>query len=204
MAGPSVGLKHQMLPHMLAFVVRTYFPHISPPSEEEKELTPIEIRAFFEEVVQSTAKMVALWQCVGYVHGVMNTDNMSILGLTIDYGPFGFMEYYNPRLVSNHSDDQARYCYENQPSVCKWNLKRLAEALDPLLPLEESSQYIDTNYDELYSSEYLSQMGKKLGFFSDDIPSIDTLTETQFKVIESLFKVMEQTSVDFTNAFRAF
>ena len=111
MTGPSVGLKAHMLPHMLTFVVKTYFPHIS--SSDEKELSPIEIRAFFEEVVQSTAKMVALWQCVGYVHGVMNTDNMSILGLTIDYGPFGFMEHYNPRLVSNHSDDQARYCYEN-------------------------------------------------------------------------------------------
>jgi serine/tyrosine/threonine adenylyltransferase len=72
----------------------------------------------------------------------MNTDNMSILGLTIDYGPFQFMEYFNPRQVSNHSDTEGRYCYENQPSVCKWNMLRLAEALEPILPLEWTNSVI--------------------------------------------------------------
>lgn len=88
--------------------------------------------------------MVAKWQCVGYVHGVMNTDNMSILGITIDYGPFGLMEYFNPKMVSNHSDSEGRYAYENQPAVCKFNLLRLAEALDPFLDLEWSSNHANT------------------------------------------------------------
>ena len=96
----------------------------------------------------------------------MNTDNMSILGLTIDYGPFGFMEYYNPKLVSNQSDSEARYCYENQPKTCKWNLLRLAEALDPLLPLEWSANYVNSHYDELYSATYLGTMARKLGFIT--------------------------------------
>ena len=147
--------------------------------------------------------MVARWQCVGYVHGVMNTDNMSILGLTIDYGPFGFMEHYNPRLVSNQSDQEARYCYENQPSVCKWNLMRLAEALDPLIPLEESSMYIESHYDELYTAEYLTIMGKKIGVITEMNPEKDSLSEDEFQLIKDLFKVMEETSSDFTNTFRA-
>ena len=88
---------------MLQFIIKTYVPDIY--QEDEHGVSKLSLRLFFEEVVSSTAKMVALWQSVGYVHGVMNTDNMSILGLTIDYGPFGFMEHYNPRLVSNHSDD---------------------------------------------------------------------------------------------------
>ncbi len=129
---------------MLQFIIKTYFPDIY--QEDEHGVSKLSLRLFFEEVVSSTAKMVALWQSVGYVHGVMNTDNMSILGLTIDYGPFGFMEHYNPRLVSNHSDDQARYCYEEQPSVAKWNLRRLAGALDPILPIEESTICIE-NFD---------------------------------------------------------
>ena len=134
----------------------------------------------------------------------MNTDNMSIMGLTIDYGPFGFMEYFNPRLVSNHSDSEARYRYEEQPKTCKWNLMRLSEALDPLLPIEWSSTYVNNRFDELYSQTYLSQMALKLGFVtsatSGDKHSLD---DHEFDLIKSLFTVMQETSADFTNTFRA-
>ena len=68
----------------------------------------------------STARLVAEWQCVGFVHGVLNTDNLSVLGLTIDYGPFGFVDRFDPGFVPNHSDDSGRYSYRNQPGVCKW------------------------------------------------------------------------------------
>ena len=91
---------------------------------------------------------------------------MSILGLTIDYGPYGFMEYFNPRLVSNHSDSEARYCYENQPATGKWNLLRLSEALDPLLPKHFSTNYVNNHFDELYSKTYLGTMARKLGFIT--------------------------------------
>jgi uncharacterized protein YdiU (UPF0061 family) len=133
----------------------------------------------------------------------MNTDNMSILGITIDYGPFGFMEYFNPRLVSNHSDQEARYCYENQPSVCKYNLLRLSEALDPLLPLEWSSNYINSNFDELYTSSYLGMMARKLGFITEANSEKEELSDQEFGLIESLFNVLKETSTDFTNTFRA-
>lgn len=113
----------------------------------------------------------------------MNTDNMSALGLTIDYGPFGFMDYFNPRMVSNHSDGEARYCYENQPSTCKYNLHRLAEILDPLIPLEWSKAQVDNNFDELYSSAYLTQMARKLGFITPATPSKDTLSDHEYQLI---------------------
>ena len=92
--------------------------------------------------MQRTAKLAAQWQCYGYVHGVMNTDNMSMLAFTIDYGPYRFMEYFDPSMVSNFSDHEGRYCYENQPATFKYNLNRLAEALDPFLPLEWSSKQV--------------------------------------------------------------
>ena len=100
----------------------------------------------FAEVVNRTAKMVALWQCHGFCHGVLNTDNMSVLGLTIDYGPYAFLDHFNPNFISNASDKQGRYRYEAQPSICRWNLIKFAEALDPIVPLKGSLDYIKANY----------------------------------------------------------
>ena len=109
----------------------------------------------YQEIVKRTAKLVAQWQCVGFVHGVLNTDNMSLLGLTIDYGPFGFMEYFDSDFVPNGSDSSGRYSYEKQPEMCKWNLKKLAEALVPLISETDSSTILDS-YDSIYKNEYLS------------------------------------------------
>ena len=97
------------MPQMLDFVIKHHYPHIYSQVSDPKQ----QYQLMFQELVDRTAKMVALWHCYGYVHGVMNTDNMSILGLTIDYGPFGFMEHFSKRLVSNQSDTEARYCFEN-------------------------------------------------------------------------------------------
>ena len=94
---------------MLDYVIRSFYPDIYNKPDE----VYAKYQSFFEEVVTRTAKLAALWQCVGYVHGVMNTDNMSILGMTIDYGPYGFMEHFNAQMVSNYSDDDGRYSYEN-------------------------------------------------------------------------------------------
>ena len=85
------------------------------------------------EIVDSTAKLVAHWMSVGFTHGVLNTDNMSLASITIDYGPFGILEAYQPDFIPNHSDDSGRYDYESQPDICYWNLGKLATALTPVL-----------------------------------------------------------------------
>src|SRR5206468_8681345 len=89
--------------------------------------------ALLEQVSERTAAMVAQWQAVGFCHGVMNTDNMSILGLTIDYGPFGFLDAFDPGHICNHSDERGRYAYARQPNVAFWNLHALAQSLLPLI-----------------------------------------------------------------------
>lgn len=107
--------------------------------------------------------MVAEWQCVGFCHGVLNTDNMSIVGLTIDYGPFGFMDRYDPDYVCNASDNAGRYTYNKQPEVCKWNLQKLAEALEPELPRELAEAVLAEEFDTEFQRHYLQKMRKKLG-----------------------------------------
>ena len=108
--------------------------------------------------------MVSQWQTVGFIHGVLNTDNMSILGgLTIDYGPFQFMEHFQFKQISNYSDKSGRYCFEHQPNVCKWNLNRLAEALSPVLDTVQAQKYIKDNYDKLFENYYSQKMRGKLG-----------------------------------------
>lgn len=97
-----------------------------------------------ERITKETAELAAKWQCCGFCHGVLNTDNMSILSLTIDYGPFGWMEHFDPDYVCNHSDnDRGRYRYKAQPEICKWNLYKLCEALDPYVDLVTSQNFIN-------------------------------------------------------------
>lgn len=127
---------------------------------------------------------------------------MSALGLTIDYGPYGFMEHYNPRFIPNYSDKDGRYSYENQPSICKWNLIKFAEALHPLLDLKESKTYVEEKFDELYSSKYLDIMARKLGFITSANLHKDTLEDNEYECIKTIFEVMGECSSDFTNTFR--
>ena len=114
--GPSFGLKKNMMPTMLDYLVTNFYPEINAAfSDGSLEIdttagtTDQRHLAMFEEIVSRTAKMAALWQCYGFCHGVLNTDNMSILGLTIDYGPYAFMEHFNPKFICNHSDTEGRY-----------------------------------------------------------------------------------------------
>ena len=117
---------------------------------------------FFNEVVKSTAIMIARWQAQGFSHGVMNTDNMSILGLTIDYGPFSFIETYHPGFICNHSDTQGRYSFEKQPSVALWNLHRLADTLKSLIDESQLKEAL-LKYEPVLVKEYSSLMRKKFG-----------------------------------------
>ena len=148
---------------------------------------------FLGEVVRRTARMVAGWQAVGFMHGVMNTDNMSILGLTLDYGPFGFMEGFDPGHICNHSDDGGRYAYNMQPRVAHWNLYALGQALVPLAEpdaIEAELKRFDAEYDAAYSA----RLRRKLGFVSarDDDPAL----------LDEMFALMAESQMDFTLFFR--
>jgi uncharacterized protein YdiU (UPF0061 family) len=88
----------------------------------------------YARIVQESAQLVAKWMSVGFTHGVLNTDNLSLKSITIDYGPYGFLDAYDPNFIPNHSDDSGRYDYESQPEIFRWNLKKLLQALLPIIP----------------------------------------------------------------------
>jgi len=153
--------------------------------------------AFFAAVVDAQAALVAQWMSIGFIHGVMNTDNMTISGETIDYGPCAFMENYNPGTVFSSIDQGGRYSYANQSQILVWNLARLAEPLIPLVdPNQERAVELLTETIEciqpLYESYWLTRMRSKIGLSKED--SLDS------QLIQDLLKVME--GADFTLAFR--
>ncbi|WP_313077259.1 protein adenylyltransferase SelO [Melaminivora sp.] len=119
--------------------------------------------ALLEAVTERTARLLAQWQAVGFCHGVMNTDNMSILGLTLDYGPFQFLDAYDPGHICNHSDAQGRYAFDRQPTVAWWNLHRLAQALMPLIDDVQAAQSALAGYEATLNHAYLALMRAKLG-----------------------------------------
>jgi uncharacterized protein YdiU (UPF0061 family) len=151
------------------------------------------------QVIERTAKLVAQWQLVGFTHGVLNSDNMSMLGLTIDYGPYGFLDTYQSAFVCNHSDEQGRYAYDQQPRIGLFNLSCLAQAMLPLiddnsgeLAAEQAKQLL-ADYQPAYQAFYYQGMAAKLGLRS--------FHEGDEELISALFAIMEG-SVDFTNFFR--
>jgi len=150
--------------------------------------------AFLEAVSERTAAMVAQWQAVGFCHGVMNTDNMSILGLTIDYGPFQFLDAYNPGHICNHSDTQGRYAYNKQPNVAYWNLFCLGQALLPLIGEQEQALTALESYKTVFPAELERRLGAKLGL-SEAHPEGKAL-------IEGILKLLAQDKVDFTIFWR--
>ena len=152
---------------MLEYLVKNFYPEIDGAFHSPAE----KYMAMFEEVCQRTAKMVAKWQLFGFCHGVLNTDNMSILGITIDYGPFGFMEHFDPSHICNHSDkDRGRYRYRAQPEICLWNLLKLAEALDPLVDLAQAKSSANSIFWEVFNREYDSILNRKLGLNDLETP----------------------------------
>lgn len=155
--------------------------------------------AFLKEVIERQAALIAKWQIVGFIHGVMNTDNMTISGETIDYGPCAFMDIYNPKTVFSSIDRQGRYAYENQPNIAAWNLARLAESLLPLIhedPDEavRQAQEAMAAYPVTYENYWLTGMGNKLGIFN--------IEKEDISLIENLLELMEKYEVDYINTFR--
>ena len=195
--GPSHGLEEKMLPLMLDFV-STYFPEISLAGESHADKEDLYV-AVFRCIVERTAKLCAHWQCIGWCHGVLNTDNMSIVGLTLDYGPFGFMERFDPNYICNASDDSGRYSYKQQPKVCKWNCRKLMEcwalAMRSSASIARMEEAVATEYDSVFEAEYLQLMRRKLGLM--------TAGDEDAELIKSLFATMETSGADFTETFLA-
>lgn len=192
--GPSVGRK-DILILLIDYVIETFFPDIKSDDEIEK------YKMFYKEVVIKTAKMVGLWQTIGFCHGVLNTDNMSVLGLTLDYGPFGFMDRFDPDYVSNTSDDGGRYSFTKQPEICHWNLLKFAEALQTIIPLEETKDILQNNYYKTFNYEFKKKMMNKFGLFVANNETIDDLLSDD-DLIDLFMNTMEKTGADFTNSFR--
>lgn len=148
---------------------------------------------WFTDVVERTARMIAHWQTVGFAHGVMNTDNMSILGLTMDFGPYGFLDDYKPDYICNHSDHQGRYAFDNQPAVGLWNLHRLAQALSDLMTAEQLQEALAA-YEPALMHAYGEQMRAKLGLF--------TQSKQDNQLLTGLLSLMAQEGCDYTRTFR--
>ena len=150
--------------------------------------------ALLKEVSLRTAHMIAQWQGVGFMHGVMNTDNMSILGLTLDYGPFGFMEAFDERHICNHTDQQGRYSYAMQPQIGQWNCFALGQALLPLIGEVEEVQAALADYQPQFEARQGAIMHAKLGLHS--------VLANDATLIDALFAIMQASHVDFTLFFR--
>jgi uncharacterized protein YdiU (UPF0061 family) len=149
--------------------------------------------AFLQQVVQRTAVMIAHWQAVGFAHGVMNTDNMSILGETFDYGPFGFLDDYNPHYICNHSDHSGRYAFEQQPGIGLWNCNALAHALSPLVPVETLREILNS-YQPVLEDTWTQLMRTKLGLLEAKEGDADLLA--------GLLNLLRAGAVDYTIFFR--
>ena len=177
------------LRQLVDFTIVTDFPHLDPTA-------PDVIRAWFSEVCARTAEMVVHWMRVGFVHGVMNTDNMSILGQTIDYGPYGWLEGYEPDWTPNTTDSaHHRYAFGNQPQIAHWNLLQLANALWPLFEEEGPLQSGLNRYVEVFKSSYQTMMASKLGLRHFDA-AIDG------PLLEQLDVVMQAVETDMTLFYR--
>lgn len=166
------------------YVIEHHWPQFN--SEADKYVL------WFRDVVARTASLMACWQTVGFAHGVMNTDNMSILGLTFDYGPYGFLDDYQPGYICNHSDYQGRYSFENQPSVGLWNLQRLAQSLSPFIDVEALNDALD-HYQEVLLQQFGTLMRRKLGMVTQE--------KGDNEILNGLFSLMAREGSDYTRTF---
>ena len=175
---------------LVNYTVDRHFPELR--SSQNKALDLLNL------VLQKQCDLIVDWMRVGFIHGVMNTDNMTISGETIDYGPCAFMDYYDPKTVFSSIDKFGRYSYSNQPPIAKWNLARFAECLIPIIDTNEdkaikiASEIID-NFQKIYENKWLSMMRDKLGLFGED--------KNDKNLINSLMDWMEKNKADYTNTF---
>ena len=149
--------------------------------------------AMFRTVVERNAELIAKWQAYGFCHGVMNTDNMSILGITFDFGPYAFLDDFDAGFICNHSDHEGRYSYSNQVPIAHWNLSALAQALTPFISVEALRETLEL-FLPLYEAQYLDLMRRRLGFTRAD--------DGDKAMVEALLRLMQNSGVDFHLFFR--
>jgi len=178
-----------VLKQLVDYTICSDFPHLGEPSKEV-------YIAWFQEICRRTAEMIVEWMRVGFVHGVMNTDNMSILGLTIDYGPYGWLEDYDPTWTPNTTDAQfRRYRFGNQPQIAQWNLAQLGSALIPLIDDAEPFQEAVDYYGDQFVAGYQQMMASKLGLEAYE-------AESDEELIDELQQVLTLAETDMTIFFR--
>ena len=175
---------------LVDYTIERHYPQIK--SSKTKALDLLNL------VMEKQCQLVVDWMRVGFIHGVMNTDNMTISGETIDYGPCAFMDQYHPKTVFSSIDKFGRYAYSNQPPIAKWNLARFAECLIPLIDKNEetaikiATDVID-NFQNIYEKKWLNMMRDKLGLFGED--------KNDRQLIDDLLNWMEKYKIDYTNTF---
>lgn len=180
--------QHNELKTLADYLITHHFPDIDSQQDDTSRYSQM-----FNKIVSLTAEMIADWQTVGFAHGVMNTDNMSVLGLTFDYGPYGFLDDYEPGFICNHSDYSGRYAFNQQPAIALWNLSALGYTLTPLLDKALLDQALE-QYQPILQKAYSAKMRVKLG--------LKEKLEEDTPLFSAMFDMMKAQAVDYTLFFR--
>ena len=178
--------EHDKLETLAEYVINESYPHLQNDDDRFYKM--------FCEILERTARLIAKWQGIGFCHGVMNTDNMSVEGLTIDYGPFAMLDDFNYGHVCNHKDRVGRYSYAEQPNISYWNLTKFSEALSPIVSKERMQKKLDDFGNFLYPDAYIEVMRKKLGLAQE--------LDNDVELIEELLVALQDAYVDHTIFFR--
>ena len=185
--------QEEQLRTLANYVIDRYYPECRSP-EATSPWGGNPYAALLHSVSERTAQLMAQWQAVGFCHGVMNTDNMSILGLTLDYGPFQFLDAFVPGHICNHSDHHGRYAYNRQPNIAYWNLFCLAQALLPLIEDQDTALAALESYKTVFPDAFMAQMHKKLG--------LTQAQDSSEALVEPLLQLLAQNAVDYTIFWR--
>lgn len=185
--------QEEQLRTLADYVIDRYYPECRSP-EATSPWGGNPYAALLHSVSERTAQLMAQWQAVGFCHGVMNTDNMSILGLTLDYGPFQFLDAFVPGHICNHSDHHGRYAYNRQPNIAYWNLFCLAQALLPLIEDQDIALAALESYKTVFPDAFMAQMHKKLG--------LTQAQDSSEALVEPLLQLLAQNAVDYTIFWR--
>lgn len=183
----SRSFEKDLVKRLADYAINRHYPHC--------KQAPNPYISFFEAVCEAQARLIAGWMQVGFIHGVMNTDNVTVSGETIDYGPCAFMDQYDSQTVFSSIDDSGRYSYGNQPSITEWNLMQLSESMKDLLG--DSGKKVLKSFKSRYDTHWLSYMRAKLGLANNKQDEQDTV------LINDLLKLMESEQADFTACFRS-
>lgn len=176
------------------YVIERFYPECLHNSSGVPDSPDMRYVMFLEAVVKRTAQLMASWQVVGFCHGVMNTDNMSILGLTLDYGPYGFMDGFDARHICNHTDSNGRYAWHAQPAVAHWNLYQLANSLFSIVPDAEALRAALDQFEPTFLQAMQTRMSQKLG--------LSTWQAGDEALIDDLWSLMQSSHADFSMTFR--